>query len=101
LKLSLNHPVSEEGKNLSQGERQLVCLARAIAMNKQFVILDEATSGLDPETDAKITQVLKREFEGKTVITIAHRLDTIRDYDHVIELANGSVVREGKPGLFI
>jgi ATP-binding cassette subfamily C (CFTR/MRP) protein 1 len=97
LKFSLDHRIIEEGKNLSQGERQLVCLARAIAANKSFLILDEATSGLDPETDARILQVLKKEFKNKTVITIAHRLDTIRDHDWVIELAQGELVRQGKP----
>jgi ATP-binding cassette subfamily C (CFTR/MRP) protein 1 len=101
LRFSLSHRILEEGKNLSQGERQLVCLARAMVSNKKIVVLDEATSGLDPETDARITQALKREFVGKTVITIAHRLDTIRDYDWVVELAQGKVVREGKPAEFL
>ena len=100
LKFSLEHKILEEGKNLSQGERQLVCLARAIASDKLFLILDEATSGLDPETDARIMQVLRQEFKNKTVITIAHRLDTIKDYDWVIELGQGELVREGPPDLF-
>jgi ATP-binding cassette subfamily C (CFTR/MRP) protein 1 len=101
LNFSLGHRIVEEGKNLSQGERQLVCLARAIAADKSFLILDEATSGLDPETDARILQVLKKEFKNKTVITIAHRLDTIRDHDWVIELAQGQLVRQGKPMDFL
>ncbi len=78
----------------------MICLARALVSSKDFVILDEATSGLDPETDARIIQVLKHEFQGKTVITIAHRLDTIRDYDWVIEFSQGQVTRQGPPSLF-
>jgi len=101
LELPLDSKTLEEGKNLSQGERQLICLARAMVSKKEFIILDEATSGLDPETDARMIQVLKNEFIGKTVITVAHRLDTIRDYDWVIELANGKVIREGKPQEFL
>lgn len=100
LSFDLGHEVVEEGKNLSHGERQLVCLARAIVSKKEYLILDEATSGLDPETDAKIIKVLKKEFAGKTVITIAHRLETIRDYDWVIELAQGELARQGHPSKF-
>lgn len=92
LKLSLDHAILEGGQNLSQGERQLVCLARVIAADKPFIMMDEATSGLDPETDARITHLLKHELAGKTVITIAHRTETIQHYDRVIELAHGQLV---------
>lgn len=92
LNFSLADTVREGGQNFSQGERQLVCLARVIATDKPFVIMDEATSGLDPETDAKITQLLKQELAEKTVITIAHRTETIQNYDRVVELSHGKVI---------
>jgi ABC-type multidrug transport system fused ATPase/permease subunit len=92
LKFSLDHPVQEGGQNLSQGERQLVCLARVIAANKPFIIMDEATSGLDPETDARVTYLLKHELAGKTLITIAHRAETVQNYDSVIRLSHGKLI---------
>jgi ABC-type multidrug transport system fused ATPase/permease subunit len=92
LSLEPSHPIDEGGRNLSVGERQLVCLARAVALERPFVLLDEPTSGLDPETDARIHRLLRTALKGNTVITIAHRREGLKDYDRVIELRDGRVV---------
>ncbi len=97
LAYALDHVVNEGGLNLSVGERQLLCLARVIAARKDFIVMDEPTSGLDPQTDARLTQVLRTAFQGKTLITIAHRRESLRHYDWVVELKHGRVVREGSP----
>lgn len=92
LNLALESKIEEGGKNLSIGERQLLCLARAIYLQKPVVLMDEPTSALDPITDAKIQKILKTEFKDKTLITIAHRLESLKFYDRVIELKEGVLV---------
>jgi ABC-type multidrug transport system fused ATPase/permease subunit len=89
--------VREGGVNLSLGERQLLCLARAILNPAPYVIMDEPTSSVDPTTDQKIQQLLRTAFEGRTVLTIAHRLETLLDYDLVAELKDGQLLRLGPP----
>jgi ATP-binding cassette subfamily C (CFTR/MRP) protein 1 len=93
----LDAPVSEGGGNLSLGERQLLCLARVIVSKKPFVIMDEPTSGVDTITDAAIQQVLRTELYDRTIITIAHRLETLARQDRIIELEAGRVLRDGTP----
>lgn len=95
--LSLETPVTENGSNYSQGQRQLLCLARALLRDSKFIFLDEATASVDPETDAKIQQTVRQEFSHGTVLTVAHRLKTIADYDRVIVLDLGSVAEIGTP----
>lgn len=97
LGLELDHPVVEGGHNLSTGERQLACLARVIAADRPFIIMDEPTSGLDPRTDARITEVLRTALRGKTLLTIAHRLESLAHYDRIVELRAGQVVWTGRP----
>ncbi|CRK13342.1 hypothetical protein BN1723_009984 [Verticillium longisporum] len=93
--LDLSSPVSESGSNLSQGQRQLLCLARAILKNPTVLVMDEATASIDYATDSKIQETI-RELTS-TIITIAHRLQTIVDYDKVLVLDKGSVVEYGHP----
>ncbi|KAK6512549.1 hypothetical protein TWF481_001434 [Arthrobotrys musiformis] len=92
---SLDSKVSEGGLNLSQGQRQLLCLARVILTGASILVMDEATSSIDHETDAKIQEAIRET--NYTVITIAHRLNTIMDYDRVLVLEAGKVVEFGSP----
>jgi ABC-type multidrug transport system fused ATPase/permease subunit len=85
----------EGGENLSRGERQLLCLARTILGSQPFVLMDEPTSGVDSISDAKIQNVLFQVLRGRTVITIAHRLNTLSQYDWIIELSEGQLLRAG------
>ena len=71
------------------GQKQLICLARALLKGSNILVLDEATSNVDNLTDERIQQVIKNKFMGKTVITVAHRLTTIADYDKVVVMGNG------------
>jgi ABC-type multidrug transport system fused ATPase/permease subunit len=93
--LNLSSPVTESGNNLSQGQRQLLCLARAMLKNPKVLMMDEATASIDYNTDSKIQETI-RELKS-TIITIAHRLQTIVDYDKVLVLDKGSVVEYGHP----
>ena len=93
--LDLSAPVAESGSNLSQGQRQLLCLARALLKRPNVLVMDEATASIDYATDAKIQETI-REQES-TIITIAHRLQTIVDYDKVLVLDKGEVVEFAHP----
>ncbi|TKA73892.1 hypothetical protein B0A55_03795 [Friedmanniomyces simplex] len=92
---NLSTAVAEHGSNLSQGQRQLLCLARALLKNPKVLLMDEATASIDYATDAKIQGTI-REIKN-TTITIAHRLQTIIDYDKVLVLDKGEVVEFGDP----
>lgn len=93
--LNLSSPVTESGNNLSQGQKQLLCLARALLKNPKVLMMDEATASIDYATDNKIQDTI-RELDS-TIITIAHRLQTIVDYDKVLVLDRGEVVEYGHP----
>jgi ABC-type multidrug transport system fused ATPase/permease subunit len=97
LDIDLYAPVSEGGTNLSLGERQLLCLARVVLSKRPIVIMDEPTSGVDTITDAAIQRVLRSSLHDRTIITIAHRLETLARQDRIIELEAGTVVRDGHP----
>jgi ABC-type multidrug transport system fused ATPase/permease subunit len=97
LSYPLDQPVNEGGQNLSLGERQLICLARVIAARKPIILMDEPTSGLDPETDARVSRIFRSAFRDRTVITIAHRRESLGSYDRIVELSGGKVIREGTP----
>ncbi|POS85266.1 hypothetical protein EPUL_004100, partial [Erysiphe pulchra] len=97
--LNLSSLVSESGSNLSQGQRQLLCLARAILKNPKVLLMDEATASIDYSTDSKIQKTI-RELKS-TTITIAHRLQTIVDYDKVLVLDHGRVVEFGHPWVLL
>ena len=91
--------VEEGGLNFSTGERQLVCLARAILQRNKILIMDEATANIDLETDRKVQRAIHEQFSkrGTTVITIAHRLHTVIDCDQILVLAHGELVENGTP----
>ena len=97
LPLGLQHDITEGGGNLSVGQKQLVCLARALLRNSKILILDEATAAIDLETDDLIQRTIRTEFSECTVITIAHRLNTILDYNRVIVLSLGEIVEFDTP----
>lgn len=87
--------LSERASNLSQGQRQLLAIARAVLANPRILILDEATSSVDTRTEARIQKSLLRLMEGRTSFVIAHRLSTIRDADQVLVINNGEIVEKG------
>ena len=97
----LNFRLRESGTNLSIGERQLVCLARALVQRSKIIIMDEATANVDFKTDHLIQEVIRHKFKDSTVLTIAHRLNTIVDYDKVLVLDGGRVVEFDNPDVLI
>lgn len=101
LPLGLLHKVSEGGENMSVGQRQLVCLARALLRKTKVLILDEATAAIDLETDDLIQKTIRTEFKDCTILTIAHRLNTIMDSDKVIVLDKGMIVEFDSPGTLL
>lgn len=88
--------VSENGKNFSHGERQIICFARALAFNPKILILDEATSNIDVETERLITRGIEVLKKGRTTLIIAHRLETIKNVDIVYHIKDGIIVEKGK-----
>lgn len=97
LDLSLDMDLAPGGTNISQGQRQLVCLARAIVSKPKILLLDEATSAVDEAADDILQQILKTTFSKCTVIVIAHRLSTVIDFDNLLVLDRGRVVESGRP----
>ena len=94
---NLHSPISEGGLNLSQGQRQLLCLARAIVSRPRVMVLDEATSAVDMATDALIQRSIREEFTDSTLLVIAHRLSTIADFDRILVLSDGVAAEFGTP----
>ncbi|HDJ1898973.1 TPA: ABC transporter ATP-binding protein, partial [Staphylococcus aureus] len=97
----------EKGNNLSGGERQRISIARAILKDAPIIILDEATASIDPENEHLIQQAIDELSKGKTVITIAHKLETIKNADQIIVLCDGEIIQRGshdeliqKPGMY-
>lgn len=97
LNSGLHHEVTEGGENLSVGQRQLICLSRALLRKTKVLVLDEATAAVDLETDDLIQRTIRTEFKDCTVLTIAHRLNTIMDSDRVIVLDQGKIVEFDTP----
>ena len=92
----LKHPVAEGGSTLSAGERQLLSFARALAFDPEILVLDEATSSIDTETEQLIQEATTRLMHNRTSIVIAHRLSTIRSADHILVLHHGEIREQGQ-----
>jgi ABC-type multidrug transport system fused ATPase/permease subunit len=93
----LQTKIAEYGGNFSVGEGQLICVARAILKPSKILFVDEATANVDKRTDELIQNVLRTKFKDRTLITIAHRLNTIIDYDRIVVMNEGKVAEFGKP----
>ncbi|HEY8427749.1 MAG TPA: ABC transporter ATP-binding protein, partial [Sandaracinaceae bacterium] len=91
----LDGPVHERGQNFSQGERQLLAFARALYLDREILILDEATASIDSETEARLQSAIETVLAGRTAIVIAHRLSTIRAADRILVFHKGRIVEEG------
>lgn len=98
---NLDTVITEGGGNLSHGERQLVCLARSLLRNTKIILLDEAISSIDYNTDYILQQSLREHFNNLNILTIAHRLRTIIDYDKILVLDAGKVVEYDNPYVLI
>ena len=101
LEKQLLHEISEGGDNLSVGQKQLVCLARALLRDSRIIVLDEATAAVDIETDELIQNTIREQFADCTIITIAHRLNTVIDYDKILVLNQGQLAEYDSPNNLI
>uniref|UniRef100_A0A671UTK7 Multidrug resistance-associated protein 4 n=1 Tax=Sparus aurata TaxID=8175 RepID=A0A671UTK7_SPAAU len=101
LPCKLETVLAESGSNFSVGQRQLVCLARAVLRKNRILIIDEATANVDPRTDELIQKTIRDKFRECTVLTIAHRLNTIIDSDRILVLDNGTIQELDRPSILL
>ena len=97
LENKLDHVIKE----LSVGQKQLICLARALIQKCPILLVDEATANVDSGTDKLIQRTIRREFKSQTIITIAHKIETIIDCDRVIVMKKGSIIEDGRPSALL
>jgi ATP-binding cassette subfamily B protein len=88
--------ISEDGGNISKGQKQLLTIARAMLYDSKLLILDEATSNVDTTTERQIQKAMRKLMSNKTCFVIAHRLSTIQNADNILVLDNGNVIEQGK-----
>lgn len=100
-KESLEYPLDEGGKNLSLGERQLICMARALLRDAPIMIMDEATSSVDPASEELLVRATKEHMQGKTRIVVAHRLSTIEEADRILWLDQGEIKMLDRPSVVL
>ncbi|MCB5254503.1 MAG: ABC transporter ATP-binding protein [Candidatus Cloacimonadaceae bacterium] len=91
----LDSELAERGQNVSQGEKQLISFARALAFNAEIIIMDEATASIDPQTEARIQRTMKEVFSGKTMVVVAHRLTSVLDADEILYFSEGRITARG------
>ena len=101
LPLGIDSIVADGGLNFSVGQRQLLCLARAILRKNKILVLDEPTANVDSRTEKLLQEAVTKSFHGATIIAVAHRLDTVIDYDKILVLGHGSVLEYGSPSELI
>ena len=97
ISTGLDAKIEEGGGNLSTGQKQLLCLARSLLNESRVLVLDEATASVDVQTDKVVQDTIRSEFKDKTILTIAHRIDTIMDSDRVLVLDKGMVKEFDSP----
>ena len=88
--------ISEGGGNISQGQKQLLCIARVMLMHPAMLILDEATSSIDTRTEVKVQKAFAELMEGRTSFIVAHRLSTIQEADLILVMKDGNIIEQGR-----
>ena len=101
LPFGINSQVAESGTNFSVGERQLLCLARALLQKSKILVLDEPTANVDNRTDTLLQEAVNKSFAGSTIISVAHRLDSVIENDLILVLGAGEVQEYGSPSELI
>jgi ABC-type multidrug transport system fused ATPase/permease subunit len=91
----LDTELAERGQNVSQGEKQLISFARALAFDSEIIIMDEATASIDPQTEARIQRTMNKAFGGKTMVIVAHRLTSVLDADEILYFCEGKITARG------